>query len=198
MEIFVQIVEGEKNSTLQMKDASQANEQAVINGFFQLFGSRVEATEKQERSQKRPPAGMVVPPIEVKVPEIPKAPKVETKTESSISKKLPLLGSESRMTQPLSEVARIKPLEKSTDTSMEEPEHWRTGIKIDEDGTKRYKCRYWCSCGNKGNHYVPLDAEYTYCHECDKDIPVETATFEIDKDGIPGRDEYGNFFIARA
>lgn len=81
--------------------------------------------------------------------------------------------------------------------SEEQPEYYRTGIKVDEDGTKRYKCRYSCDCGRKGNHYIPLGVTSVHCHDCNTEIEVEPATFEIDENNVPGRDHHGNFFVAR-
>jgi hypothetical protein len=81
-------------------------------------------------------------------------------------------------------------------TPKDEPEFYKTGIKVDEDGTKRYKCRYTCECGKKGNHYIPLKTVDVTCHECDYLLDVSLATGKVDALGIPVRDKNGNFFIA--
>lgn len=77
-----------------------------------------------------------------------------------------------------------------------EPEWWTTGIKIDEDGTKRYKCRYQCTCGKKGNHYIPLKVEEVPCFECDAPLQVRLATGQVEANGIPERDDWGNYYVA--
>jgi hypothetical protein len=81
-------------------------------------------------------------------------------------------------------------------TPKDEPEFYKTGIKVDEDGTKRYKCRYTCRCGKRGNHYIPLRTEEVCCHECGELLDVLLATGEVNDSGIPERDEFGNFYFA--
>jgi hypothetical protein len=77
-----------------------------------------------------------------------------------------------------------------------EPEFYKTGIKVDEDGTKRYKCRYTCRCGKRGNHYIPLRTEEVCCHECGEVLDVLLATGGVNASGIPERDDFGNFYFA--
>lgn len=230
MEVLVEVFNGDKKSTLQMKGASQDNEHAVISGFFQHLGSSIQSpvnTPKNpirtgievisEENSKVTPANSqkdarpfqqfdedferikkLTEGLNVYQPY--KTAKVEdAKTDepdpSPVSRRLPMLGQESRTSMPIAEMAKITSF--SNGSKDDEPEHWKTGIKEDEDGTKRYKCRYWCSCGDKGNHYIPIGTSTVYCRSCDEEMSVETATFEEDKDGIPERDDYGNFFIAR-
>lgn len=209
MEIFVEVLDGEKKSTLQMKGASQENEKMLIGGFFQMMGTRVAAPKNYKGGRNEENVGLTravekaVTSIKNLAGNTPEAvglekieeTKINEPESSSISRKLPILGQENRISIPIAEMAKITPL--SNETKEEEPEYWRTGIKEDEDGTKRYKCRYWCSCGEKGNHYIPLDTEVVSCHACEGRMAVETATFERDKDGVPVRDDFGNFFIAR-
>jgi hypothetical protein len=84
----------------------------------------------------------------------------------------------------VSELATIK--------KQEEPEYWKTGIKIIDD-EKHYKTRYVCpECGNKGTRYLPEDYQYVICHDCDEEIQKIPATEE----GFPHRDSWGNYFIA--
>ncbi|GKV66729.1 MULTISPECIES: hypothetical protein [unclassified Sporosarcina] len=77
------------------------------------------------------------------------------------------------------------------------PAYFITGIKVDLYGRKRYKCRYTCECGNKGNHYIPLGTDYVTCHVCEYHNYVEPAG-RVGKDGVPARDKRGNYFIAYA
>ncbi|ARD47600.1 hypothetical protein [Sporosarcina sp. P33] len=77
------------------------------------------------------------------------------------------------------------------------PEFWITGIKIETNGFKRYKCRYYCECGHKGSHYIPLGIPQIECHECDYHIQVLPAG-RVGRDGIPKRDKQGAFYIAHA
>lgn len=77
-----------------------------------------------------------------------------------------------------------------------EPEHWKTGIMIGEDGEKRYKCYYECECGNKGKRYIKLKTAEVHCHSCNELIPVKLATGQVKPNGIPERDDWGNYYIA--
>lgn len=124
------------------------------------------------------------------------------------SRQLPLIGQETRSAFSLAEVAKIKegvikdkanPVEAvaEAESPAEKPDYWETGIKTDADGTKRYNCRYYCDCGAKGTHYIPLGIESVRCHECKTELAVDTATFEVDEQGVPVPNQYKNFFVAR-
>ncbi|MFF5993432.1 hypothetical protein AAGS61_01600 [Lysinibacillus sp. KU-BSD001] len=106
-------------------------------------------------------------------------------TTQSISKALPKINGDRTLHTPISELVE------------EDTAHWQTGIKTDEDGTKRYRCYYWCDCGSKGKRYVPKDAEILVCRDCNQELFIEGATPSIQSDGLPERDNFGNFFIAR-
>lgn len=81
--------------------------------------------------------------------------------------------------------------------AQQEQEHWKSGIKVDEDGTKRYRCYYWCDCGSKGKRYIHEYDELVSCRECGQEMYVEVATPNHQDNGLPKRDKFGNFFIAR-
>ncbi|WP_042472861.1 DnaD domain-containing protein [Bacillus ndiopicus] len=81
--------------------------------------------------------------------------------------------------------------------AKEEQEHWKTGIKVEDDGTKRYRCYYWCDCCSKGKRYIHEHDEIITCRECGQELYVETATPNYQTNGLPERDKFGNFFIAR-
>jgi hypothetical protein len=90
-----------------------------------------------------------------------------------------------------------KALEAKKSDDEDVPEHWHTGIKIDDDGTKRYRCRYECpSCGDKGKRYIPLGTESIQCRACEKELKVVAATGMWDPKGVPVRDGWGNYFMA--
>lgn len=107
------------------------------------------------------------------------------------SRQLPLTGS-TRSTNSIAEVAKVVEVSKG-----DEPEHWKTGIQVSEDGTKRYRAYYWCDCGNKGKRYIPKDKEFLHCHSCNEKLYVDAATLELDNEGLPKRDKFGNFYVAR-
>ncbi|MEN2464942.1 hypothetical protein [Ornithinibacillus sp. JPR2-1] len=97
-------------------------------------------------------------------------------------RRLPLLSSGGTTSFPIRDIAKV---------SQDEPDHWRTGIKV-IDGEKHYKTRYQCpECGNKGTRYLPEDYQYVICHSCDEEIQKIPAT----KEGFPHRDSWGNYFV---
>lgn len=74
------------------------------------------------------------------------------------------------------------------------PDFWKTGIKM-KGGVEHYKCFYKCfNCGEQGKHYIPKNVSTIFCHKCDFELPVTTAT----KEGFPNRDEFGNYFVSKA
>lgn len=80
-----------------------------------------------------------------------------------------------------------KELEQPQDTSF-----YHTGVK-DKDGVKHYRCRYKCQyCDNVGNHYIPTLVDNVQCHNCDKDLPVESV------ESITGeeKDLNANWYVA--
>ncbi|MGW7919219.1 hypothetical protein ACWEXK_12415 [Staphylococcus xylosus] len=80
-----------------------------------------------------------------------------------------------------------KELQQPQDTSF-----YHTGVK-DKDGVKHYRCRYKCQyCDNVGNHYIPSLIDNVQCHNCDKDLPVESV------ESITGeeKDLNANWYVA--
>lgn len=71
-------------------------------------------------------------------------------------------------------------------------EYIQTGIKISEDGLKRYKLHYICSsCNHRGVHYVFEYSKDTWCHSCKYMMQIYPAHPELME-----RDSRGNFFRA--
>lgn len=90
-----------------------------------------------------------------------------------------------------------KPIEKViTDNEINTPSlpDWqKTGIKYDEYGNERKKCRYVCShCGNAGNRYVRDKESVIFCHDCNEKMTVKRM---IDEYGVEC-DEYKNHAYA--
>lgn len=73
----------------------------------------------------------------------------------------------------------------------DQPDYYKTGI-IEEDGTKKYKCRMHCDCGNNQNLYISKDSKKVDCPKCGKVHQKRDAK----KQGFPTRDKWGNYFIA--
>lgn len=203
MDLNLQVyVDGMKNS-IQLKDASDGLAEKAIGQFLQAM-QPVAAPEKKpvpiEPSITLPPisdedikrvttTGLKEMFQEVSEPkwaesEVQSDP-VKAKTVQETSRKLPLSGQETRSQFPMSELLK-----------QEEPAHWKTGIKVDEDGTQRYKCRCHCDCGAKQSYYIPLGQEFVTCRDCGEDAFVEPAVFGMSEGQEPKRDTFGNFFVA--
>lgn len=207
MDVVIKINNGSSVSEMEMKGASDKSEAAIIAGFFGQMGTVVQpepiklSADPIVRSEgKKLATGFVKSPeIKIKEPiksaeEITKAVNdsfdnmIEKALRPERTRRLPLVGQESRSAFPVSETAKV--------AKAEEPEHWKTGIKVDEDGTKRYKCHYVCGCGSKGRRYIPLDFDFVYCRDCESELDVYPAAESVGTDGIPDRDGFGNFFVA--
>ncbi|MGE7114347.1 hypothetical protein [Lysinibacillus sp. NPDC047702] len=110
--------------------------------------------------------------------------KMTTVTKLS-SKILPKINDERTLNTPIAEL-------------IQQPEeHWVTGIKVEDDGTNRYRAYYWCECGSKGKRYVNEKDEIVNCRDCGQEMVLEAATLNYQENGLPERDSFGNFFIAR-
>lgn len=54
------------------------------------------------------------------------------------------------------------------------PEHYLTGIKVYDDGSQRYRCRYICpNCNTKENKYIAKYFEYIECRNCNQKLSVD-------------------------
>lgn len=74
-----------------------------------------------------------------------------------------------------------------------EKSHFYTGIKVDDDGQKRYQCRYICpNCKTKSKHYVYTDEKEIDCHECGEHMEVKSIE---DYAGVE-KDNFNNFYYA--
>lgn len=84
----------------------------------------------------------------------------------------------------------------TTETSLTDLPDWqKTGIKYDEYGNERKKCRYICNhCGKAGNRYVRDRESVIFCHDCNEKMTVNRM---IDEYGVEC-DEYKNHAYAGA
>lgn len=82
-----------------------------------------------------------------------------------------------------------------TDDETSLPDWQKTGIKYDEYGNERKKCRYICNhCGKAGNRYVRDRESVIFCHDCNEKMTVKRM---IDEYGVEC-DEYKNHAYAGA
>lgn len=88
----------------------------------------------------------------------------------------------------------IKDLQENTSQpdNEEEPNYWKTGIKINKNGEKCYKTRYKCSeCGYQATKYLLKKEDMIECYHCRHKMKKWPATAK----GFPDRDDWGNFFV---
>lgn len=87
-----------------------------------------------------------------------------------------------------------QPIEKIVTNDDNHLTEWqKTGIKYDEYGNERKKCRYVCNlCGNAGNRYVRDKESVVFCHDCNNKMTVKRM---IDEYGVEC-DEYKNHAYA--
>lgn len=183
------------NATLKAGNMKDFHMTEVINGFFTtLKGESNTAVKTHEKPISTPKNDTPSTKIALK--------NIHSKTAEEISKRLseiakkipktlPKINDERTLTVSVAEALEAK------EEAEPEQDHWKTGIKVDDDGTHRYRCYYWCDCGSKGKRYIEKDRETVTCRECDQELYVEGATPNYQDNGLPERDNFGNFFIAR-
>ncbi|MBU8908535.1 hypothetical protein [Desertibacillus haloalkaliphilus] len=204
--IDLKLFDGKKEANLRMSSLEVEEKGALIKGIFNFFEVSTEPPETKPTHEI--PAADVLENTKAPEKKEPKpiqkpAPVTKVKEDKEPPttprpKQLPLLGAERRMSVPLSDLAEsINQSDQPQEQSSEKPDFYITGYKIDEDGTKRYKCRYFCDCRSQANHYIPLGTETVNCYECDAELVVELATGEKDRYGIPSRDDFGNYYVAK-
>jgi ribosomal protein L37AE/L43A len=202
--IELQIRTSHEQVGLKMSGVSKEDQSFVINHVFQ-FLRRKEAVEAPaaEKSEIQPFLKVNVQSkstdYKQKAAEIiERAKQKQTQEEPKGSKprQLPSIDWEHSEIVSVGEALQ-KALEAKKSDDEDVPEHWHTGIKIDDDGTKRYRCRYECpSCGDKGKRYISLGTESIQCRACEKELKVVAATGMWDPTGVPVRDSWGNYFMA--
>lgn len=184
MDLFLKIQVGEKVSELEVKQVSKSSEAAVIEGLFKLLSV----------SSEKPNIQAVVEDSPLAAAELQDA---YNRVDLSVAKEERQLVKEWKAIEPQEEEPEEETPYFDEPQEEETPEYWVTGIKVNSEGKKKYKCRYWCECGSQSNHFVLPGTETIRCHECKSEIDVMPASFNFDGDGIPLRDNFGNFYVAR-
>lgn len=182
-----------KNASLEAEQVQDHHVSSIISGFFNMLGL---ANEK--------PVTSVVEESSVSttiqhVPEDKHSPLKTLSTENHLqntrSRTLPKVNGKRTLFTPIKEVAKIKQLETNGNKVREESKH--LGIKVFDDGSERYQCKYWCDCGHEGKRWIKTTTKHVYCHECNGLILVESATPNANENGLPEQDRCGNYYIAR-
>lgn len=191
-----------QNASLKASSLQDNHVTAIIHGFFGALQVTPASTVTSNQTEKIAEA-VVQSNIAEAVTKALGALKPDTKlvsqhTEDSdpgqepkYKRVLPKINAARTLQVPIGDVAKIKTME------SESQSHWETGIKIEEDGTERLRCYYWCDCGSKGKRYIQKNTEKVNCRDCGQELFVEPATPNYQENGLPERDSFGNFYIAR-
>jgi hypothetical protein len=70
--------------------------------------------------------------------------------------------------------------------------HYNTGILINNELEKRFKCRYRCpSCHHEANRYIEQGTPFVNCHDCNREMSVRSVG-----NNPMDYDDFNNFYIA--
>lgn len=175
--LSVQLNDAQVSATFDLEDGTTNDVNALLTfatAFFKRELSKPVAVEPIST-----PAKVVAPPT----------PAPKTVEPPKPAKTLPLVNGERSNINSLGDK-----LAQAIETSHEVPDHWKTGIKEDLNGEKRYKCRIFCKnpeCQHKANTYIYEDENFAECYHCKALHKVRPTSEEH-----LARDNFGNFFVA--
>lgn len=168
-----------KEAEIEIKETDNLSKLVIVQNVFNLFGIDKDIMEQTREFEKIGKAYSVF---------FEKMEKMEDKVEELI-----VHNSEEIKEKMIEGFQDTEELKQVYETVEDQPEFVITGIKIDPDGRKRYRCRYHCViCYQKGTHYIYEGSSEVRCHSCRVGMPVKAAHPE----GFPNRDTKGNFYRA--
>ena len=168
-----------KEAELEIKETDNLSKLVIIQNVFNLFGIERVILEQVNEFEK---IGKAYSNFFEKMNQQEKVTREKNVHASEDIKK--------QMIQGLQQTEELKQVYEAVD---DQPEWVRTGVKVDSDGRKRYRCRYHCViCNHKGKHYIFEGSVDIKCHSCRKAMPVSSAHPE----GFPNQDTHGNFYRA--
>ncbi len=166
-----------KEAELEIREADNLSKLVIIQNVFSLFGIDTDVFEMTKTYEQIGKAYSSffnnLSPVE------------------NVSKEKVVHMSEEIKQNLIEGLQQTEDLKEVYQATNDQPEWVATGIKIDEDGTKRYRCRYQCPiCYHKGSHYIYDSSKETWCHSCRMRMKVSPAHPE----GFPNTDTHNNFF----
>lgn len=186
------ITKGENQVDLEASVTNADHVTMALEGAFGVFNGQATAIKVEIPVAPSEPLNVKqareVATAKNELKAIPTPAPAEKETQTSRPRAVELLNNNRSLQVPIAEVADLSNM----------PEWYETGIKL-KDGVPHYRTRYWCQndlCKNQGNHYVPLNATTTACHDCGLELELRPAIGIVGADGIPERDQFGNFFRA--
>jgi hypothetical protein len=169
-----------KKAEIEISEADNLSKLVIIKNVFELFGVDSDIMEMASTYSKIGEAYSdffsVVEPIETEALE-----KID-KNKNEIREQFEKAYEDNK-----------EELETTYKEVDDQPEFVRTGIKVDDDGRKRYRLHYKCvACFSRGTHYIYEESKRTWCHHCQHEMMVHYAHPE----GLPNIDMFGNFYRA--
>ncbi|GED72591.1 hypothetical protein BRE01_62930 [Brevibacillus reuszeri] len=169
-----------KEAELEIKETDNLSKLVIIQNVFNLFGIEKDILDQTREFEK---IGKAYSQFFEKVESLEVSAEVNEIVHKSDDIK-------NKMIEGFSNAEELKQVYRATE---DVPEFVLTGIKIDSDGRKRYRCRYHCViCNNKATHYIFEGSVDVRCHSCRVTMPVKSAHPE----GFPKQDTHGNFYRA--
>ncbi|USG64017.1 hypothetical protein NDK47_17865 [Brevibacillus ruminantium] len=173
MNLQLSITKGDTSASLMLENTSSEYATSAINKIFGFFSS----------------GPLEVPNIVSNVSED-KHKGIQT-AEKPISKTIEKINSERTLMQPLAEklsaalgitapddAPKEQPAEGVVESSKEdinEAVEGRWPYSKYRDGKEYFKCRYYCRCGHKANHYIEEDRKTVSCFDCKTTLAVREA-----------------------
>lgn len=174
-----------KEAEIEIKETDNLAKLVIIQNVFNLFGIDKDILEQTREFEK---IGKAYSAFFDRIEQL------EEKTEEVVHNSEEI---KEKMIEGLQETEELKEIYKAVD---DQPEWVKTGMKVDADERKRYRCRYHCViCNHKGTHYIFEASTEIKCHSYRMPMPVKAAHpegFRNEKDGSLNFDSFGNFFRA--
>lgn len=181
LKVKITIEDNDKHAEIELSETDNLSKLVIIQNVFNLFGISTDVLEMVSTFNK---AGEAYNSFFEQVKSI--EPTINSKDLESKSEQI-----KKQMIEGLT--ANKIELENTYKKTDDQPDFVITGIKIREDGTKLYRCRYLCvACWQRGTHYIYAESKHTWCHSCQHNMPV----YPAHPDGFPNQDTFGNFFRA--
>ena len=168
-----------KEAEIEIKETDELSKLVIIQNVFNLFGIERDIFEQVKEFEK---IGRAYSSFFEKMNN---TEQIAEETIVHNDKEI-----KEQMIEGLQQAEVLKEVYEAVD---DQPEWVRTGIKVDEGGRKRFRCRYHCViCSYKGTHYIYEGSTEVKCHSCRMPMPVKAAHPE----GFPNQDTHGNFYRA--
>ncbi|MBM7592210.1 hypothetical protein [Brevibacillus fulvus] len=169
MNLQLSVTKGGTSVSLSLENTSNEYVNEAVNKIFSFFGNSELTVEPTISTNQN-----------IKKGEVPR------------SKTIEKINSERTLMQPLAEklsaalgitapddAPKEQPAEGVVESSKEdinEAVEGRWPYSKYRDGKEYFKCRYYCRCGHKANHYIEEDRKTVSCFQCKTTLGVREAT----------------------